>query len=127
LGDAPEIFGEPEFPRDAEYQDIRVLRDELAQPGDQPTSHLGEAETIAIILRRRLTCFFVTDDRGAARLAAKNNVPTVTTWHLLKVAHRQGWVDADTLWGYVQTLRGQGRGGLPGLWDRSSLDKWLGA
>jgi hypothetical protein len=55
LDGAREIFGEPLFPDDAEYQDIQVLRDELAGPGDQPTSHLGEAETIAIIVRRQLT------------------------------------------------------------------------
>jgi predicted nucleic acid-binding protein len=127
LGDAPEIFGESLFPDDAEYQDVRVLRDGLARPGDLPTSHLGEAETIAIIVRRGLNCFFVTDDRGAARLASNNSVPAVSTWRLLSVAHRQGWVDADTLWGYVQTLKGQHRGAPPGVWDRSSLDKWLGA
>jgi hypothetical protein len=58
LDDAPEIFGEPLFPDDAELQDVRVLRDELASPGDQPSKHLGEAETLAIVARRHLNCFF---------------------------------------------------------------------
>jgi predicted nucleic acid-binding protein len=127
LDGAREIFGEPLFPDDAEYQDIQVLRDELAGPGDQPTSHLGEAETIAIIVRRQLTCFFATDDRDAARLAAKNGVKTADTWLLLRVASRKSWLDADTLWGYVQTLTRQGRGTPHGVRDRLSFDKWLEA
>jgi predicted nucleic acid-binding protein len=109
LGGAGEIFGQPLFPDQAELQDIHVLRDQLASPGDRPTQHLGEAETIAIIARRHLSCFFVSDDRGAARLAAQNGIAVVGTWHLLKVAHRKGWIDADTFWGYVLTLEGHSR------------------
>lgn len=127
LDRAGEIFGEPLFPDQAEHQDVRVLREQLAGPGDVPTQHLGEAETLAIIIRRQLRCFFVTDDRGAARLATKNGVRVVGTWRLLKVARRTGWLDADTLWGYVLTLEGHGRGAPPGVWDRSSFDKWLSA
>jgi hypothetical protein len=109
LDRAGEIFGEPLYPDEAEHQDVRILRDQLAGPGDPPTQHLGEAETIAIIVRRRLSCFFVSDDHGAARLATQNTIQVVGTWHLLKVAHRAGWLDADTLWGYALTLEGQGR------------------
>jgi hypothetical protein len=47
LDGAREIFGEPLFPDEAEHQDVRVLRDQLAGPGDRPSQHLGEAETIA--------------------------------------------------------------------------------
>ena len=50
-----EIFGQPLFPDQAELQDIGVLRDQLASPGDRPTQHLGEAETIAIIIRRQMS------------------------------------------------------------------------
>ena len=120
-----EIFGEPIFPDDAEYQDVRVLRDQLAGPGDQPTQHLGEAETIAIIIRRQLSCFLVSDDGSARRLAAQNGIQVVSTWHLLEVAYRAGLLDVDTFWGYVQTLRGRGRGAPPGVRDRSSFEKWL--
>jgi predicted nucleic acid-binding protein len=127
LDGAGEIFGEPIFPDEAEHQDVRVLRDQLAAPGDLPTQHLGEAETLAIIVRRRLRCFFVTDDDGAARMATKNGIQVVDTWLLLKIAHRKAWLDADTLWGYVLTIEGQGRGAPPGVWDRSSFDKWLSA
>jgi predicted nucleic acid-binding protein len=102
------------------------MREDLASPGDTATAHLGEAETLAIIIRRRPACFFVTDDRDAARLAAKNQVPVVDTWGLLLVAYKTGWVDADTLWGYVQTLRGQRRGSPQKVSDRPSFDKWVG-
>ena len=125
LTGAREIFGEPLFPDAAEHQDVRLLRDQLASPGDPPTRHLGEAETIAIIVRRQLRCFFVSDDRSAARLATQNGIQVVRTWHLLKVAYRKGWIDADTLWGYVLTLDGNSRGTPPGVWNRPSFDKWL--
>lgn len=125
LDGAAEIFGEPLFPDQAEHQDVRVLRDQLASPGDPPTKHLGEAETIAIVVRRQLKCFFVTDEADAARLAFNNGVQAVDTWRLLKVAYRQGWLDADTLWGYVLTIEGHGRGAPPEVWNRESFDKWL--
>jgi predicted nucleic acid-binding protein len=102
-----------------------IFGEALAGPGDQPSKHLGEAGTLAIIVRRQLACFFVTDDRDATRLAAKNRVKAVNTWLLLSVAYRQGWLDADTLWGYVQTLGRQRRGAPPGVRDRLSFDKWL--
>jgi predicted nucleic acid-binding protein len=127
LDGAAEIFGDALFPDQAELQDVRVLRDQLAGPGDPRTKHLGEAETIAIAVRRHLNCFFVTDDGGAARLASRNGVPVVDTWRLLKVAHRKNWLDADTLWGYVLTIEGHGRGAPPGVWNRESFDKWLSA
>lgn len=127
LDSAGEIFGEPLFPDEAEHQDVRVLRDQLAGPGDLPTQHLGEAETLAIVVRRQLSCFFATDDREAARLATKNGIPVADTWRLLKLTHKKRWVDADTLWGYVLTLERHGRGAPPGVWDRSSFNKWLSA
>ena len=64
LSAAEDIFGEPLYPNPAEHQDVQVLRNQLASPGDPPTKHLGEAETVAIITRRRLSCFFVRQGRG---------------------------------------------------------------
>jgi predicted nucleic acid-binding protein len=125
LSTAETIFGEPLYPNAAEHQDVQVLRDQLASPGDPPTKHLGEAETVAIITRRRLSCFFVTDDGDAARLASQNGITVASTWRLLQVAHRKEWIDADTLWGYLQTLRVNDRGTPPGVRDRAAFDKWL--
>lgn len=123
--DADAIFGQPLFPDHAELIDARLLRAELASPGDHPHQHLGEAETLAIMLRRRVTGFFVTDDRDASRLAAKHGVAVTSTWGLLRVASRQCWVDTDTLWGYIQTLGRNDRGRPPGVTDRATFDKWL--
>ncbi|WP_406688574.1 hypothetical protein REH65_19335 [Saccharopolyspora sp. ID03-671] len=119
------IFGSPLSPDRAEKLDAHLLRDELAGPGDAPHKHLGEAETIAIVLRRGLNAFFVTDDREAQRLAGKNGITTVTTWKLLKTAVIVGFLDADTLWTYVQVLRKSRRGSPPGVHDRPTYDTWL--
>jgi predicted nucleic acid-binding protein len=127
LHSAEEIFGAPLYPDALEHQGVRVMRDELAAPGDHARQHLGEAETLAIIIHRGLaaSCFFVTDDRGAAGLAHRHGVQAVDTWKLLKVAYKKGWLDADTLWGYVQTLRAQGRGAPREVQNRPSFDKWM--
>jgi hypothetical protein len=125
LAGAEQIFGEPLFPDEAEHQNVLVLRYQLAAPGDPPTQHLGEAETIAIIVRRQLSCFFVTDDHGAARLARRNSIEVVGTWHLLKVAHRAGWLEVGTLWRYTEQLKEHHRGAPHGVRDRPSFDKWL--
>jgi hypothetical protein len=127
LDGAGAIFGEPLFPDEAEHQDALVLRDGLVRPGDPPTKHLGEAETLAIIERRQLRGFFVTDDHDASRLAAREGVQVVATWDLLRVAHRQGWLGADALWGYVRTLERHDRGAPRRVRDRPSFDKWAAA
>ncbi len=125
LTEANRIFGEPLYPDPAELQDTLALRNELARPGDHRRKHLGEAETLAIMVRRRIHGFFVTDDNEARRLAARNKVQVVDTWLLFRMAHRQAWIDADTLWGYVQTLRMHQRSLPRGVHDRPSFDKWL--
>jgi hypothetical protein len=81
LGRVPGILGAPLYPETgAERLEVQHLRTQLASPGDRPTDHLGEAETLAIIIsRHELTAFFVTDDRGAAALAVSHGVPVVTT------------------------------------------------
>jgi hypothetical protein len=42
LSAAEDIFGEPLYPNPAEHQDVQVLRNQLASPGDPPTKHLGD-------------------------------------------------------------------------------------
>jgi len=120
-----EIFGAPWYPESgAELLDVQVLRLELAQPGDSAHTHLGEAETLAIMIRRDVDGFFVTDDGDATRLARKHGVPVVSTWDLLHLAGRCAFVDGDALWGYIQTLRAEKRGGPRGVSDRESFDAW---
>lgn len=128
LAAASGIFRTALFPDSAELQDTAVFRNSLAKPGDPPHKHLGEAETIAIMSRRRedLPGFFVTDDGDAARLAAAHDIQSATTWDLLRVAFRAGWIDDHTAWGYTQTLAAHQRGGPPGVHNnRVSFDAWI--
>lgn len=125
LARAAVIFGEPLYPDRAELQDTLALRAELEAPGDAPDAHLGESETLAIMIRRDLRGFFVTDDRAAMSLAARKRVQAVTTWQLLLVATKTGFLDPDTLWGYVQTLDRSKRAIPPGVRDRLTFDAWL--
>ncbi len=129
LAEAPAIFGHPIYPDQAELQDALVLRDSLAGPGDKRSQHFGEAETIAVIVRRQLPCIFVTDDRDAARLASQNRIRVVSTWSLLKLAHKFKMIDENTLWGYIGTLHDHDRGTPPEVHSHSrpSFDKWLAA
>ncbi|ADP83411.1 hypothetical protein [Pseudofrankia inefficax] len=125
LAHAREIFGAPLAPTPAELRDAQLLRAQLAKPGDHPHKHLGEAETVAIMTRRDVDGFFVTDDNEAARLATRHGIPVIRTWQLLRLTVRAGWAEADTVWSYVQLLRARQRGGPPGVTDRPSFDKWL--
>lgn len=123
---AHDIFGEPLRPENgAEHITTRTLRERLAKPGDAPHKHLGEAETLAIMSCRSLRGMFVTDDTSVPVLARENQITTVTTWDLLRVAGHVKYVDHDTLWAYVQTLDGLGRGRPPRAHDRASFDQWL--
>ncbi len=119
-------LGDPLYPETpAEHLQVRLLRDALAVPGDGPTKHLGEAETLAIILARGLEGTFVTDDHGARRLAAVHEIRCYTTWDMLKLSGRVKLIDPDALWGYLQTLRELGRGNPPGVLSHSSFEAWL--
>lgn len=126
LRGVPAFLGESLRPESrAEYLDVMLLRTELARPGDLPHHHLGEAETLAIMIRRALSAVFVTDDGAARRLAAKHKVVTYSTWDLLRLAARTSLVDVDALWTYIQILRSERRGSPPNVTDRASVDGWL--
>lgn len=125
LDQAPAIFGTPLAPDRTEYEDTRLLRDAMASPGDPTTKHLGEAETVAIISRRNIDGFFLTDDRDAKALATRHNIQVVTTWDLLRLAHRTGKVTTPVLSGYLRTLKSNNRGTPPGVTHPDQLDGWL--
>jgi len=76
-------------------------------------------------VNRRLTAVFVTDDRGARRLAAAHDIRCCTTWDMLKLAGRIKLIDPDAFGGYLRTLRALGRGGPGGVDDSSSFERWL--
>lgn len=126
LDNARGIFGAPLYPETlAERIDVQTFRRELAQPGDHAWQHLGEAETLAIMTRRAIDGFLVTDDQDARRLARRHQVTVISTWDLLRVAVKHSFLDRPTLWGYLQTLRANRRGGPRGVTDRATLDKWI--
>ena len=126
LSGAPAIFGTAWFPETpAERLDIAVLRDRLAGPGDPRHAHLGEAETIALMTRRNVNGFFVTDDRAAARIADSCGLRVIGTYHLLRVAGRVGMILPDELLAALATLRQNRRGGPVDVTDLPSLKRWL--
>lgn len=112
---AASIFGEPLLPTAAEHVDIKVLRTQMASPGDPPHQHLGEAETIAIISSRNLAqqSIFVTDDRGAAGFAGREKIQTVTTWDLIRLACRANLLTDQDGWTAAKLLKQEGRGWPP--------------
>lgn len=121
------IFGEPlRLETGQEIVDTTTIRTSLASPGDAPTRHLGEAETISIIVNRRLQAFFVTDDRHAAQRASDHGIRTYTTWDLLRLAARVGLVTVDDAYDYVRELGGH-RENLPQVRTRAAWTQWCAA
>lgn len=65
------VCGTPLYPDHGDFVDIESLLAKLRSPGDPVTKHVGEAETLVIIRRRRefFGSIFITDDTDACRLA----------------------------------------------------------
>jgi hypothetical protein len=125
LSEAAAIFGAPLIPDARERVDAQTMRETMASPGEPPTQHLGEAETIAIISARQLDGLFLTDDRGARALAQRHQITAVSTWDLLRLAHKVGKVARPVLTGYLRTLAAAGRGKPPGITSFDKLNPWL--
>jgi predicted nucleic acid-binding protein len=107
LNGVRDFLGDPLEPTPAELLDTRVLRDRMAAPGDRPTKHLGEAETITIVTSRLLQsrAIFVSDDTDALVHAAARRIKVADTWDLLELAERVGKIAADEHVQYVAALR----------------------
>lgn len=121
-----DIFGDPLYPVGAERIDIALLREGLAEPGDARTKHLGEAETIVIMLRHGYrNSFFVTDDRGARREAGNHGIVCVTTWNILRLLVRGRRLTVSEFHGYANTLVAANRGQPPAWPDRAKIEAWL--
>jgi predicted nucleic acid-binding protein len=113
MQEAGAIFGGPLFPDAAEHVDVILLQEQMKQPGDGDTAHLGEAETLTIISRRQLHAAFITDDRAAARQANLHDIPTYTTWHILKLAVATRLMTEAEFFAAYETLVAAGRGHPP--------------
>lgn len=113
------IFGTPITPSASERIDIHRLRDEMAAPGDAPTAHLGEAETITLAIAHRIRMgdhiFFATDEGDATHRAKVDGITCVTTWQLIQIAHKQGILTRQDAREAAKTLRSARQGWPKGV------------
>lgn len=105
------IFGEALIPDPTELVNARVIAEQMRKPGEtHPAQHLGEAETIAIVVNRSLPAVFLTDDHDAARRAAAETLITVvSTTRVLAMAEVAERMDHDAARTYLARLLNEGR------------------
>lgn len=122
---ADAILGEPIAPEEDEHRPIRDLRQQMARPGEHPDQHLGEAEVIVVVQKRRWDAIFVTDDGGARRFAA-GSPRCIDSWDLLKAAQRRGILLERDLWKARTDLKHHGRLGAKSAFIRpDAFREWL--
>lgn len=103
------IFGTAIRPEPAEQINIRIARNDMADPtDDHPTKHLGEAETIVIIQSRFQGSRFITDDKKARAAATAQGIQCYGTGDLLVVAEAKGLISAADRASDLVTLRTNG-------------------
>lgn len=127
MSKAAAIFGDALYPVGAEFTDMQTIRERMLKPGDIDSDHLGEAETIAIITRRQLKGFFVTDDRDAAREAKGEGIRVVTTWDILRLMMRGRRITVSDFHAHAETLAKAKRGCPPGWPNKTAVELWLNA
>lgn len=88
-----------------------MIAEQMRKPGEtHPAQHLGEAETIAIVVNRSLPAVFLTDDHDAARRAAAETLITVvSTTRMLAMAEVAGRLDHDAARTCLAHLLNEGR------------------
>lgn len=125
LSEARAIFGEPlKLETRVEQSDTQVFRARLKKPGDGPAANLGEAESLSIIMNRRLDATFITDDNGALGFVVEHGISYTTTWDLLKMFVRAKRLDRTEAWDHVVALGGNQRRYVE-LRDQDSFYAWL--
>lgn len=126
-----EIFGEPIIPMHNEqaiHIQTQVYRDNLVAPGDGPTKHLGEAETLAVIQHGAFgPCFLATDDADVATHVHRwgISVKVVTTWQLLRFAYHNGFLARDEAMQIRDNLAQQGRAHFKPARSARRFSVWL--
>lgn len=120
-----DIFGEPLTPTERERDRTFELRDQMRKPGDAATKHVGEAETIAIITSRSIKAVFITDDKGARSTAEAAGITVITTWDLLRIAHRKGLITGAEAYSDTQTLESLDRGWPPCGKTSAEFTRWI--
>lgn len=111
-----EILSDPLRPDRAERVDASAIAESMRKPGEsQLSKNAGEAETLAIILRRKLDAVIMTDDKEATRVACKERIPVASTARILVSAELTGKITRDQVTEYISLLdsRNQGIGVFP--------------
>ncbi|MGJ5826045.1 hypothetical protein [Streptomyces ossamyceticus] len=106
-------LGEPiELNRTEDQKNVGRLRTALGGTRNEPTLHLGEAESIhAMRTRVELTgAVLLTDDRDAARMAGRNSLTTWDTTRLLADFHASGDLEWDEAQQVLQRMDDANRG-----------------
>lgn len=124
LAHVSEFLGSPLVPTGSERIDTGTYRRQLAKPDDKPTDHLGEAETLAIVLSRSLNAAFVTDDLEASKLFQREGITTYRTVDRVRLAVRAKLLSVSEAWGCVDVLRGHGRASGPQVQDSREFARW---
>lgn len=105
------VFHEPLVPSPMELVNARVIAEQMRKPGDfKPSQHMGEAETIAIVVNRGLSTVFLTDDHDAARRAAAEPLIAVaSTTKIIAFAEIKGRLEHAEARSYLAGLLNAGR------------------
>lgn len=119
--DADTFLGAPIMPTKSELLRAQQFRTQLAKPGESKYKHLGEAETLAVMVGRYNFEILVTDDLDAKRLAAHHNVRVVTTLGLLKLVERLNLAQPHDVIDYLRVLRSRG---APVITSVTDLRNW---
>ena len=125
LRHARDIFGEPLTPTERERSRTFELRDQMRGPGDAATKHVGEAETIAIVTSRDIKAVFITDDKGARASAEVRGITVITSWDLLRIAHRKDHIALAEAYSDAQTLDSLDRGWPPCGKSLADFTRWI--
>jgi predicted nucleic acid-binding protein len=126
LARMPEILGPPIMPTRRERIDARLIRQQIASPGEPESRHLGEAEALAILTARTVDAVFITDDSDAVALAAGLGIRTYSSTDLIRLAVRGGLISGEDAWSHIGLLRANKRAvrGVPT--DYASFQAWCG-
>lgn len=91
--------------------DARTIAEHMRKPGEsEPSQHMGEAETIAIVVNRGLSTVFLTDDHDAARRAAAEPLITVaSTTKIIAFAEVKGRLEHTVARRHLADLLNAGR------------------
>lgn len=105
-----DILNKPIAPGPAELVDARVIAEQMRKPGEtSSTTHMGEAETIAVIRRRQLKAVFLTDDHDAARAAVGASIDVACTTKIIALAEVMGQLSNAEARAHLAALCNLGR------------------